>query len=50
MEMVRAGSAMAWKHIYFHGIYDFSDEKLTDSFNLSDFQNRPLDLDVILGG
>lgn len=50
VEMVKAGSAMAWKHIYFHGIYDFSDEKLTDSFNLSDFQNRPLDWDAILGG
>ena len=48
IDMVKAGSAMAWKHIYFHGIYDFSDEKLTDSFNLSDFQNRPLDLDSIL--
>ncbi len=32
---VKAGSAMAWRHVYFHGLYDFSDEKLTDSFNLS---------------
>lgn len=49
IDMVNSGSAMAWKHIYFHGIYDFSDEKLTDSFNLSDFQNRPLNLELILG-
>ena len=48
IEMVKSGSAMAWRHIYFHGVYDFSEEKLTDSFNLAQFQNRPLDLVHIL--
>jgi hypothetical protein len=30
---------MAWKHIYFHRMYDFSDEKPVDSFNLTASQN-----------
>lgn len=49
IETVKSGSAMAWKHIYFHGLYDFSDEKLVDSFNLTASRNYRLDLDSILG-
>ena len=26
---------MAWQHIYFHGLYDFSEEKLADSYSLT---------------
>ncbi|MEO1259586.1 MAG: hypothetical protein AAFZ15_12350 [Bacteroidota bacterium] len=40
---------MAWKHVYFHGLYDFSDEKLVDSFNLTASQNYRLNLGSILG-
>lgn len=32
----------AWKHIYFNGTYDFSQEKLADSFNLLHSQNYAL--------
>ena len=44
IEDIKAGTAIAWKHIYFNGIYDFSHEKLTDSFNLLDSQNYSLNL------
>ena len=40
---------MAWQHIYFHGLYDFSDEKLADSFDLLAAQNFSLNLESILG-
>ena len=40
---------MAWQHIHFHGLYDFSDEKLTDSFDLLASHNLNLNLDDILG-
>ncbi len=33
-----------WKHIYFNGTYDFSDEKLEDSFNLLHSQNYNLNI------
>jgi len=49
IEAVKAGSVMAWQHIYFHGLYDFSDDKLKDSFNLINSQNYSIDLDSILG-
>jgi hypothetical protein len=50
IEAVKAGSAMSWKHIYFHGLYDFSDEKLSDSFDLGASQNYRIGLNDILGG
>jgi hypothetical protein len=49
LEAIKAGSIMAWQHIYFHGLYDFSDENLTDSFDLLASQNFSLDLSSILG-
>ena len=49
IEAVKAGSVMAWQHIYFHGLYDFSDEKLADSFDLLASQNYSLDLEFDLG-
>lgn len=49
IEAIRAGSVMAWQHIYFHGLYDFSDEKLADSFDLWASQNLSLNLEFILG-
>jgi len=45
IEDIKAGTAIAWRHIYFNGIYDFSHEKLADSFNLLDSQNYSLNLD-----
>ena len=48
IEAVKAGSVMAWQHIYFHGLYDFSDDKLKDSFNLIHSQNYSINLDNIL--
>ena len=44
IEDIKAGTAIAWRHIYFNGFYDFSHEKLTDSFNLLDSQNYSLNL------
>jgi len=35
----------AWRHVFFTGTYDFSDENLADSFNLLFSQNYELDLD-----
>ncbi|MEN0048102.1 MAG: Tn3 family transposase [Bacteroidota bacterium] len=49
VEAIKAGSVMAWQHIYFHGLYDFSDEKLADSFDLLASQNHTLNLEQILG-
>lgn len=49
IEAVKAGSVMAWQHIYFHGLYDFSDDKLRDSFNLLHSQNYSINLEDILG-
>ena len=49
VEAIKAGSVMAWQHIYFHGLYDFSDEKLADSFDLLAAQNFSLNLESILG-
>ena len=49
IQAVKAGSVMAWQHIYFHGLYDFSDEKLTDSFDLLSFQNTNLNLEQLMG-
>lgn len=39
---LKEGTVIAWKHIYFNGLYDFSDEKLADSFNLLHSQNYDL--------
>ncbi|MEM6699300.1 MAG: transposase, partial [Bacteroidota bacterium] len=49
VEAIKAGSVMAWQHIYFHGLYDFSDEKLAYSFDLLASQNHTLNLEQILG-
>ena len=45
-ELIKAAkqkTVNAWRHIYFNGTYDFSDENLTDSFNLLHSQNYDLD-------
>lgn len=39
IDKMKSGTMMIWRHIYFNGIYDFSNEKLADSFNLVNFQN-----------
>ena len=49
VETIKAGSVMAWQHIYFHGLYDFSDEKLADSFDLLASQKLKLNIEAILG-
>jgi len=49
IEAIKSGSVMAWQHIYFHGLYDFSDEKLADSFDLLASLNLRLNLEAILG-
>ena len=41
---IKSGTAIAWRHIYFNGIYDFSHDKLADSFNLLNSQNYGLNL------
>ena len=42
---IKAGTAIAWRHIYFNGLFDFSDEYLVDSFNLLNSQNYDLNLE-----
>ena len=39
---ITKGTPMAWGHIYFNGVFDFSDENTTDSFNLLNSQNYAL--------
>ncbi|MEN0048101.1 MAG: Tn3 family transposase [Bacteroidota bacterium] len=39
---LKQGTLIAWRHIYFNGVYDFSKEKLTDSFDLLFSQNYDL--------
>jgi hypothetical protein len=34
LEQIRTGSMTAWRHVYFNGFYDFSDDNLRDSFEL----------------
>jgi len=45
IEHIKAGTAIAWRHIYFNGLFDFSDEYLMDSFNLLSSQNYDLNLE-----
>lgn len=45
IEHIKAGTAIAWRHIYFNGLFDFSDEYLVDSFNLLNSQNYDLNLE-----
>jgi len=35
LKAIKAKSPMTWQHIYFHGLYDFSEEKLADSYSLT---------------
>ena len=49
IEAVKSGSVMAWQHIYFHGLYDFSDDKLRDSFDLLNSQNYNINLEELMG-
>lgn len=35
LEMIKSGSAMCWKHINFHGEYDFTkNEQIKDQFDM----------------
>jgi len=45
IDRIKAGTAIAWRHIYFNGLFDFSDEFLLDSFDLLSSQNYDLDLE-----
>ena len=45
IKAIKSGTAIAWRHIYFNGLYDFSEEKLADSFNLLASQNYDLNLE-----
>lgn len=45
LEIVKSGSVTAWRHVYFNGFYDFSDDSLRDSFDLLRSQNYGLDLE-----
>ncbi len=42
---IDAHSTQAWRHVYFNGYYDYSDEKLADTFEVVRSQNFDLDLD-----
>ncbi|MDW3651898.1 MAG: Tn3 family transposase [Bacteroidia bacterium] len=42
IEAAKETTANAWKHLYFNGTYDFSNENLADSFNLIHSQNYEL--------
>ncbi len=45
LQQIQSGSATAWRHVHFSGYYDYSDENLSDSFDLLRSQNYALDLD-----
>ena len=45
VQTIKQSTANAWMHIYFNGTYDFSEENMTDSFNLLHSQNFDLDFD-----
>jgi len=42
IEAVRNGSAATWRHFNLHGEFDFSDERMIDSFNLGIPKKLPL--------
>lgn len=42
---IKLKTANAWRHIFFTGTYDFSEENSADSFNLLNSQNFELNLD-----
>lgn len=48
LQLVKDGSVMAWQHVYFHGLYDFSEENLNNSFQFNANQNIQLDWKNIL--
>ena len=45
VKALKDSTVNAWRHIYFTGTYDFSDENLQDSFDLLHSQNYELNLD-----
>ena len=48
LQSMKSGSAMTWQHIYFHGLYDFSEENLADDFNFDQINHYQKELDAIL--
>ena len=45
LEIVKSGSVTVWRHVYFNGFYDFSDDSLRDSFDLLRFRDYGLALE-----
>jgi hypothetical protein len=45
LKAVRNGSAVTWAHFNLHGEFDFSDERMVDSMNLTPPKNLGLKLD-----
>ncbi len=43
LHVINNSTVNAWKHIYFNGTYDFSEDILSDSFNLLQSQNYDVD-------
>lgn len=48
LERIKNGSVMAWRHIHFQGVYDFSDDKLRNEFDLDKFNPFENDLETII--
>jgi len=40
---IQAGSILTWKHFNLEGLYDFSDDQMKDSFNLTNLKSINLD-------
>jgi len=40
LQQIQSGSATAWRHVHFSGYYDYSDENLSDSFDLCIFRSK----------
>ena len=43
LKQIQAGSMTAWRHVYFNGFYDFSEDNLRDTFDLLGSSNYDLD-------
>ena len=44
LEHIQTSSMTAWRHVYFNGFYDFSDDKLADAFEVLHAADYALDL------
>ena len=41
IEAIRNGSEVSWQHFNLHGEFDFSDDRMLDSFGLIDPKEQP---------